>query len=166
MPPDDGGGLVADAIGLGGLSELGQLGEEAVESEGLAEHFEGLEAEVFGVGVFGEVQEDGEDLLDVEQAGVLGDGLLGVHWGDGSRTGVRLASWGWWWRAGGLGVDGAWCWWRRDTRGKRGYDGSVGVGMTEKEGGGMMGRLHAAVVLVTARYPRRGAGMTDLWAWV
>ena len=81
MPPDDGGGLVADAVGLCGLSELGELGEEAVEAEGLAEHFEGLEAEVFGVGVFGEVQEDGEDLLDVEQSGVLGDGLLGVHGG-------------------------------------------------------------------------------------
>ena len=64
-----------------GLGEQGELGEEAFESEGLAEHFEGLEAEVFGVGVFGEVQEDGEDLLDVEQAGVLGDGVVGVHGG-------------------------------------------------------------------------------------
>ena len=125
VPSDDGGGLVADAVGLGGLGKLSELREEAVESEGLAEEFEGLEAEVFGGGMFGEVQEDGEDLLDVELSGVLGDGLLGVH--------------------GGM-VSELVCGWQ------------VGVG----GGGGVRGAWSGrCLVLVTARYPRRGAGMTQ-----
>ena len=64
----------------------------------------------------------------------------------------------------------------------RGYDGSFCVGLTEwgrgrggggagvageaSVRGGWMGGVELAWVLGSARYPRRGAGMTDLFAWV
>ena len=82
-------------------------------------------------------------------------------------------------------------WWsRRDTRGKHGYDGKAGTGMAEVERGlggwageipafaGMTGkgvgmtefweggRWRGGLVVVAARYPWRGAGMTgSLGAW-
>ena len=46
-----------------------------------------------------------------------------------------------------------------------------GARVTEKGGGndgseGRVGVMERGMVLLTARYPRRGAGMTDLWARV
>ena len=63
-------------------------------------------------------------------------------------------------RGRGGGVNGAWCWARRDTRGKRGYDGSNvrgcdGAGFARGGGERARGRRERGLVLVTARYPRQ-----------
>ena len=59
----------------------------------------------------------------------------------------------------GGGEDGAWCSPRRDTRGRRGYDGAGGAGMTGGRGAGraeVEGRRRGqGLVLATAGYPRQ-----------
>ena len=55
----------------------------------------------------------------------MGEGVWG--WGDGGKGGEDGL------RAGVGGGSGVWCWSRRDTRGKRGYDGSLERGVTVGE---------------------------------
>ena len=87
-------------------------------------------------------------LRDISPRGAVGEGIARL-WGWGT-SGLGAVVGGWVVRdsclrrndgrgEGGRGIVllGVWCCSRRDTGGKRGYDGVVGVGMTERgaEGG-------------------------------